>query len=180
MLWKLAAGGSGSLKIVAKIFCQNLTLNTGESRESPTGCLMWRRGSGVWTLRRILIRTGESSVVDFVLFVPEAWMTRVWWATAWHSSSTSLTWKCKLWAKSTANFAKSQMSKKWKSSDKQSHYIDNIWPKVALNKSEEWNWEDTNLKYWHETNTSQGNQEIRLYSKPPQRWPNRGRRVKRL
>ena len=25
-----------------------------------------------WNLRRILIRTGESSVVDFVLFVPEA------------------------------------------------------------------------------------------------------------
>ena len=25
-----------------------------------------------WNLRRILIRTGESSVVDFMLFVPEA------------------------------------------------------------------------------------------------------------
>ena len=75
---------------------------------------------------------------------------------------------------------KTQPYKKWKSSDKQCHNIDNIWLKVVLNKSEEWNWEDTNLKYWHKTNTSQGIQEIRLYSKPPQRWPNRGRRVKRL
>ena len=38
-------------------------------------------------------------------------MTRLWWATAWHSSFTSLTWKCNLWAKSTTNIAKPSRTK---------------------------------------------------------------------
>ena len=101
-----------------------------------------------WNLRRILIRTGESSVVDFMLFVPEAWVLRLWWATAWHSYFTSLTWKCKLWTKSTANSA-NHSAKKWENGDKQSHNSDTIWQNVALNATEEWNWKDKNQKYWN-------------------------------
>ena len=40
-----------------------------------------------------------------MLFVPEAWVLRLWWATAWHSHFSRFTWKCKLWTKSTANSA---------------------------------------------------------------------------
>ena len=49
---------------------------------------------------------------------------------------------------------------KWKNSDKQSHNIDNRGQNVALNKIEEWNWEDTNMRYWHKTNTNRQNQQI--------------------
>ena len=101
-----------------------------------------------WNLRRILIRTGESSVVDFMLFVPEAWVLRLWWATAWHSHFSRFTWKCKLWTKSTANSA-NHSAKKWENGDKQSHNGDTIWQNVALNATEEWNWKDKNQKYWN-------------------------------
>ena len=128
-----------------------------------------------WNLRRILIRTGESSVVDFVLFVPEAWVLRLWWATAWHSYFTSLTWKYKLWTKSTANSA-NHSAKKWENGDKQSHNSDTIWQNVALNATEE----SEILKYCMKQIQSQKSREIQLYCKPPERWPNWGRRVRRL
>ena len=75
-----------------------------QSHESPTSSLMWRRGSGIWEESNI--RTGESSVVDFVLFFPEALISMLLWASAWHSHFSSFTWKCKLWTKSTANSCK--------------------------------------------------------------------------
>ena len=134
-----------------------------------------------WNLRRILIRTGESSVVDFVLFVPEAWVLRLWWATAWHSYFTSLTWKYKLWTKSTANSA-NHSAKKWENGDKQSHNSDTIWQNVALNATEEWNWKDKNQKYWNiawKKYKVKKSWEIRLYKKPPERWPNRRMLVRR-
>ena len=175
-MWKLAAGGSSGLTTVAKILCHNLTLNTGASRESPTSSLMWRRGSGIW---------GESL----------SGQVKVQWLTLCHSS---LRPECRECAGRRHSIHLSQVSpenanygrilqtlqipapKKWKNSDKQNHNIDNIRQNVALNKSEEWNWEDTNQKYWHKTNTSQRNQQIQLYCNPSERWPNRRRRFRRL
>ena len=75
-----------------------------QSHVSPTSSLMWRRGAGIWEESNI--RTGESSVVDFVLFFPEALISMLLWASAWHSHFSSFTWKCKLWTKSTANSCK--------------------------------------------------------------------------
>ena len=40
--------------------------------------------------------------------------------------------------------------------------------------------EGTNAKYWLRRNTSRQQQQIQLNCKPPERWPNRGRRVRRL
>ena len=40
--------------------------------------------------------------------------------------------------------------------------------------------EGRNAKYWPKRNTSQQPEQIQLYFKPPERWPNEGRTVRRL
>ena len=133
-----------------------------QSHESPTSSLMWRRGSGIWEESNI--RTGESSVVDFVLFFPEALISMLLWASAWHSHFSSFTWKCKLWTKSTANSCKLTFIVHF-------HCTLLHW-RMKL--------EGRNAKYWPKRNTSQQQQQIQLYCKSPERWPNRGMLVREL
>ena len=137
-----------------------------QSHESPTSSLMWRRGAGIWEESNI--RTGESSVVDFVLFFPEALISMLLWASAWHSHFSSFTWKCKLWTKSCKlTFIV--------------HFHCTLYIFIAHCCIEEWNWkeEGRNAKYWPKRNTSQQSEQIQLDFKPPERWPNQGMTVRR-
>ena len=97
----------------------------------------------------------------------EAWVLRLWWATAWHSHFSSFTWKCKLWTKSTANSA-NPSAQEVENSDKRATTV------TMFDKMLHWRMklEGTNAKYWLRRNTSQQQQQIQLYCKPPERWPN--------
>ena len=105
-------------------------------QESPTISFMWRRGSGIWEESNI--RTGESSVVAFVLFFPETWISMLWWATAGHSYFSSFTWKCKLWTKSTAISANSIAQEV----EKQVINEPRQWQCLTKCCIEEWNWKE--------------------------------------
>ena len=79
--------------------------------------VLWRRRSGIWEESS----SGQVKVqwLTSMLFVPEAWVLRLWWATAWHSHFSPFTWKCKLWTKSTTNSANpsaKEGKKQWKTS----------------------------------------------------------------
>ena len=66
--------------------------------------------------------------------------------------------------------------KKWKNSDKRATTV------TMFDKMLHWRMklEGTNAKYWLRRNTSQQQQQIQLYCKPPERWPNWGMLVRRL
>ena len=126
-----------------------------------------------WNLRRILIRTGESLVVDFMLFVPECWDCDGQQHDI-HISHVS---------PENANYGRNQLQtlqipalKKWKNSDKRATTV------TMFDKMLHWRMklEGTNAKYWLKRNTSQQQQQIQLYCKPPERWPNWGMLVRRL
>ena len=71
--------------------------------------------------RRILIRTGERSLVYFVLFIPEAWMSKVWLATEVPPEI------CKLWTKSTAKSENPTAQKEEKQWWRLYCYWQNVW-----------------------------------------------------
>ena len=50
----------------------------------------------VWNLEENPCQDRWKLIVYFVLFIPEAWMSKVWLVPAWHSSFTSLTWNMQI------------------------------------------------------------------------------------
>ena len=142
--------------------------------------VLWRRRSGIWE---------ESS----------SGQVKVQWLTLCYSSLRPECWDCdgqqhgihiSQVSPENANYGGNQLQtlqitapKTWENGDKQSHNGDTIWQNVALNATEEWNWKDKNQKYWNiawKKYKVKKSWEIRLYKKPPERWPNGRMLVRRL
>ena len=135
--------------------------------------VLWRRRSGIW----------EESLSGQV---------KVQWLTLCYSSLRPECWDCdgqqhdihiSHVSPENANYGWNQLQtlqipalKKWKNSDKRATTV------TMFDKMLHWRMklEGTNAKYWLRRNTSRQQQQIQLNCKPPERWPNRGRRVRRL
>ena len=144
-----------------------------QSHKCPTSSLMWRRGSGIW----------EDPISGQVKV---QWLTlcysslRLWsLCCCGHQHGIHISWV----SPENANYGRNQLQtlqipalKKWKNSDKRATTV------TMFDKMLHWRMklEGTNAKYWLRRNTSQQQQQIQLYCKPPERWPNWGMLVRRL
>ena len=123
---------------------------------------------------------------------PLSGQVKVQWLTLCYSSPRPECWDCdgqqhgihiSQVSPENANYGRNQLQtlqipalKKWKNSDKRATTV------TMFDKMLHWRMklEGTNAKCWLRRNTSQQQQQIQLYCKPPERWPNWGMLVRRL